>query len=75
MFMAAAEEIGVAEEVVVETTHPAKKRTRQRFRDSLQEHAATGSQPWTQGGKATLCCKSRSYSFHRAPHRQVLDLL
>ena len=31
--MAAAEEIGVAEEVVVETTHPAKKRTRHLKKD------------------------------------------
>ena len=61
--MAAAEEIRVAEKVVVKTTRPAKKRTqvlKKICRDSLQEHVATGSRPWTQGGNATHSYKSRS---------------
>ena len=40
MFMAAAEEIGEAEKVVAETT---LKTFKERFRDGLQEHAATDS--------------------------------
>ena len=41
MFMVAAEEIGVAELVVVETTHPARVLLKRDNR--LREHAATGS--------------------------------
>ena len=33
---------------------------KERFRDSLQEHAATGGRLWTQGGNATHRYKSRS---------------
>ena len=53
--MAAVEELGVAEKVVMkQRICSAKDMTfKERFRDSLQEHAATGSRPWTQGGNST----------------------
>ena len=79
MFMAADEELEVAEEVVVETACPAKKRTQLLKKDLETACKNMLLLPVDPGLKEAmprpLIVTKVDPSFHRAPHRQVLDLL
>ena len=75
--MAAAEEIGVAEEVVVETTCPDKKRTwvlKKDLETVCKNMLLLAVDPGLKEAMPLIVTKVDP-SFHHAPHRRVLDLL